>query len=326
MLEKLLAQAQRCDIETSTIGITNHLPMALIALSRLGADDDRLAEYFRFYSKKTQPLGEPSLRSEFNWAVNLGNKGSFPDYLNFYLGEIHKMGPEAVIHAHLDTLIKGVSAAAFHALIRLSYGVLHENPTEVAFGLAYMSAHYVLVPAPVACQNSPVEILNDALHEFENQAFIGNTISERMLAVSEHPDFLKINKIPKELSLQRISELVSDLYLASNDFTVLHGVTSCHAMRTVLPYIKDRSAALECYWSGILVAALSVRNLKLTKNGPLEVRPLDQLDINHVISSDDDHLIKLVFSCIEEYKEYQGLGHLKILNLKVPAKVSPGKK
>ncbi|MDN3685813.1 hypothetical protein QW180_28690 [Vibrio sinaloensis] len=46
MLEELLIRAQQYDIDTASFGNTNHLPMALIALDKLGADENQLEDYF----------------------------------------------------------------------------------------------------------------------------------------------------------------------------------------------------------------------------------------------------------------------------------------
>ena len=51
-------------------------------------------------------------------------------------------------------------------------------------------------------------------------------------------------------TLQRLAELAARTYAATRDFTVLHLVTSAHALRLLLPQLPDeaaRAAALQAY-------------------------------------------------------------------------------
>ena len=65
-LAQLLDDGARFDAEFAG-GLSNHLPMALVSLKRLGADDRRLAEFAAGYSARlepappaaTWPAGEP---------------------------------------------------------------------------------------------------------------------------------------------------------------------------------------------------------------------------------------------------------------------------
>jgi len=313
MLEELLARAQDYDIDTKVGGFTNHLPMALIALDRLGASDARLKEYFQMYSENLKPLEYTSITEEFNWFEHLGERDKFGAYLEYYTNKINLNGWQAVLRSHIDKIIQGCAASAFHALIRLSYGIIQENAKEITFGLAHLSSHYLRLPESSKSENEPSAILNNALNTFSDYVASGDTITNRMIDIANHNKFTNINKFSSGLSLASLSHLFTQLYLRSSDFTVLHAVTSCHAMRIVLPYIEDKESALVGYWSAALVAILSVENLELRDVCEIQTKSLEQLNVEIAAKSNDDHLIKLVFSCIEEHKNYKSINHMKIL-------------
>ncbi|MDX1303233.1 questin oxidase family protein [Photobacterium sp.] len=317
MLNELLERVQHYDIDTKVKGITNHLPMALIALDRLGASPERLEEYFEFYSEKLKPLESLSYDEDFNWLEHLGEKEKFNVYLDFYSKQISLYGITSTLRTYIDKLIQGCAASAFHALIRLSYGIIQENPKEITFGLAHMSSHFILLPLPLKGDTKSQELVNNALNVFSNYTAVGNSVTQRMTDISNHPDFSRINSYPSDLSLGSFSTLFSQLYLQSNDFTMLHAVTSSHAMRVVLPYISDESTALKSYWSAALVAVLSIKNLNFNEIVEGNSITTDKLNFKNAINSNDDHMIKLVFSCVEEYRYYNKVNHLKILNGKL---------
>ena len=62
-LQQLLDDELTSD-PTTTRGLTNHLPMALVAKERLGADADELRRFATLYSRRITTLDEPSTRLE----------------------------------------------------------------------------------------------------------------------------------------------------------------------------------------------------------------------------------------------------------------------
>ncbi len=317
MLETLLTKGQHYDISTQVNNFTNHLPMALIALNRLGASDEKLLAFNELYSVKLKSLKPISSVVNFDWTTLLGEKEQFSNYLVFYSTRVDEIGIELTIKEYIDTLIHGCAASAFHALIRLSYGVLQENKTEVAFGLAHLSAHYFTLPESTTSQLSPQKLFKQALVPFAQYNAVGSSITASMQDIIDHQQFAQVNVYPAVLTLSEMSKMFAKLYLQTDDFTVLHSVTSCHAFRTLQPFMQQPELALKSYWTATLVAVLSVNELTIL---PLDDRPIEQieaLDFNVAINSDEDHLIKLVFSCLEEYKHYGHVEHLRILNSKL---------
>jgi len=320
MLETLLAKGQHYDIFTKVNNFSNHLPMTLIALNRLGASDKRLQAFNDYYATKLKPLESASFATEFAWEQHLGENELFTTYLAFYTQRVNELGINEALRKYIDTLIPGCAASAFHALIRLSYGVIQSNKTEVAFGLAHLSAFYFVIPDSTTSHLSAQTVFSQALASFSQYRVTGSSISAFMLDIVNHDQFLMVNLYPDSISLPEISDFFAKLYLQTGDFTVLHSVTSCHALRTLIPFMQQPELAIKSYWSAALVAVLSINDLEIKKLPELSIEPIENLDFNVAINSADDHVIKLVFSCLEEYKQFGHRAHLMILNAKLQSK------
>lgn len=314
MLAEIITRAQNYGIETKQNGNTNHLPMALIALEKLGANTMQLEAYYANYAPSLIARGSNRQSIVSYWKQELGNKSAFDRYLAYFMQEVEHEGIEVTLKHYLDYLMKGCGASAFHALIRLSYGIQVDNRAEVAFGLADLASNYFPVELPTRSELSLGQIVENALAKFDGVERKGSLISSRMMSVIQHDVFSKVNLIPELLALDELAELVAELYLQSRDFTVLHAVTSCHAMRYITPYLNQPTQSLRYYWTAVIAAILSVDNLRLSVQANNPLKPLSDLDLNVVLTSDDSHVIKLVWSCVDEYRYYGLESHLQILN------------
>jgi hypothetical protein len=116
-LRALLTDAARFDAEYRG-GLSNHLPMALTALTRLGADDERLAEFAQRYAQRLHPAtaleawaaGDP-------WRGRFGDPLAWPAYRSLFREWIAHEGASAVLAQCLPPLMEGVAgfSAARHA-------------------------------------------------------------------------------------------------------------------------------------------------------------------------------------------------------------------
>ena len=114
--------------------------------------------------------------------------------------------------------------------------------------------------------------------------------------------------MPNDIKLEDIAVSNLALYLSTCDFTALHTVTSCHAIRLLYPYLDEacQLEAIKHYWFSIVAAYATI-------GAPL-VKPLDAVD-THVDGSIevikealrdglDDHDIKIAYTAICEAQHY----------------------
>jgi hypothetical protein len=91
--------------------LANHLPMALLALDRLGSS------------------------------------GDYPRFVRFFQERIREAGVDAVLHDWVPVLMPGLAASAFHAMIRLAYAIEGGLEDEIAPALAGAAVQPADAPA-----------------------------------------------------------------------------------------------------------------------------------------------------------------------------------
>lgn len=296
---ELLDDSARFDAEydgDTSGGLSNHLPMALAALKRLGAGDARLAEFAHVYSQRLRaappaaewPAGEP-------WRALLGQAAAWPVYRQLFLHWLATEEPDAVLQQTLPTLMAGCGGAAFHGLIRTAYAVQSGHGQELADALAYWACRWLDLGAtpPPGSQADPAPLLK-AMRQPKPP---GELIVECMTAAARHADFgaatagLRID----HQTLPRLARTAARLYARRGNFTVLHLVTSAQAVAVLLPFIDEAAAvaAISAYWRAYaagFVASAAV------PGRAAQARPWPEL-VSVALASDDDHLIKLVDAC-----------------------------
>ena len=97
-------------------------------------------------------------------------------------------------------------------------------------------------------------------------------------------------------TLDLLARTAAGLYAATEDFTVLHIVTACHAMRQLAAWWGDETAALR-HFSIAVAAALRASDVP----AELPLAPTSDLAwpeiVQRAIASDDEHVVKLVQAC-----------------------------
>jgi hypothetical protein len=133
--------------------LTNHLPMALVAKERLGADGDELRRFATKYTPRVAPQLAPSESlTAKTWTTALGRSDESGSLLDYFTKSIATNGVDEVMRQHLPALLPGIGGAAFHGVIRLSYALDVASPERIAAGLGYLAESAVplgpLVPHP----------------------------------------------------------------------------------------------------------------------------------------------------------------------------------
>ncbi len=119
---------------------SDHGPMAYLAMFGLGIDFDEIERFATHYRRRLAPLSPPDciVRSE-ELAGHRGRRESYSALVEFFASQIEADGWRTTLARHLPPLVSGWVKDAFHPIIRLSYGIEFEVPSEIAAGLAYMT-------------------------------------------------------------------------------------------------------------------------------------------------------------------------------------------
>lgn len=291
-------------------GLATHLPMVLIALNKLSAPNAKLVETFHNSIDNLELIGSlDKVDMVTNIESELGNSKSFKRYLRYFQHQLAQNTIKAVLEKSLPILISGIAASAFHGLIRLAYVLEANSRSEIAIALAYWSAEY-----------QPFELLEETTSERLADILV------RLAPLGEHYDFSpgiivnRMNEIaellkshhsviqPATIDLETLQQFALKSFYLSDDFTLLHTVTGCHAFSIILPFLKNEELALRQLWKAILVAYLST-GLGF-KDEKLNIPACDvnfELLRSNALQSKDSHIIKLVYSCRAEYQKSNNL-------------------
>ncbi len=296
--------------------LSNHLPMALHALHRLGAGPARLRAFHTRYAARFEgsrpPAAAPPLADWRGWPALRGQPDAFATLLSTFGVALGAGDQRAVLREVLPQLMPGVAAAAFHGLIRTAHAIEAGHSGELAAALAYWAWRWQPLPAaPAPALLLPFDGWSAALlAAAAGSALQGPLISGRMrLAAETAPyrqlaDALDAGPAPAAAALRAsLLALAADLYAATGNFTVLHMVTAVHALRTVLPALDGAgavAAALPHVLRAVTAACLAAR-LPRDVPPPAQQRSAGWPEVlAAALASDDDHVVKLVQACHAE--------------------------
>lgn len=289
-------------------GLSSHLPMALTALRRLGADGRRLRAFAKTYAadKALQPAPPPVIWPAGDpWQGRLGDIAAWPTHRGLFRTWIAYEGGIDVLTQVLPVLMRGCGGVAFHGLIRTAYALDALHAAELADALAYWASRWMDLGAAGrgGTEPDPWAALQGLTLPPSKEGLIATRMqtAARRRGFGATADVLRID----ERTLPRIARLAARLYARSGNFTVLHLVTSAQALRVLLPLVGDPETAVAHYWRAVVAGVVASRlDLGALGRAPTP-RPWDDL-VAAAVASDDDHLIKLVDACREEQKAHGG--------------------
>jgi len=104
-----------------------------------------------------------------------------------------------------------------------------------------------------------------------------------------------------------ISKLMIGLYSTTEDFFVLHGVTSCHSMKLILGllHLEDQPQVIRCYLRALMATYIMQNQPPIESVNFKEFsKQLSNISweklLQSAISNEDEHVIKLVWTCWKE--------------------------
>jgi len=223
-LNKILRKGREYHVEYGS-KLANHLPMALIALYKMGANEDQLDSFHNQYLTKLVLLSKNEGNISDSFAQKgiltfLGDSRKFTSYLSFFNNDIDKFGYSETLKKYLPVLLPGLCASAFHALIRLAYGVEMEDRDEIAFALAFWASEYhSLGEISKTVDKHLLEILTEMAPITKEHEFGKGLIVDRMVEISKLPAFKKAKIQPNEIKLKDIAYLAINAFLGTSSFS-----------------------------------------------------------------------------------------------------------
>jgi len=310
VLDELLDDELSFDATTGT-RLSNHLPMALVALDRLGADGDRLTDFARRYAGRLVPVpGGEAIATFDGWRAARGRRDAYGPARSYLEAQLTDHGLDEVVARHVVHLVDGLSGAAFHGIIRLAYALESASDARVAAGLAYLTQ----VHQPLGARGHADPVTDDPVVALSRVADLeglraasatGN-IGERMRAVAQHDEFRGVVDwlAVSEDTPARLVDAATALYAQTDDFTALHGLTGSHAIGVVARYVDDRAALCAWWFQALAAAYVTIGSPRLADPtaavGPWLESPVTWDEIaRSATASDDEHVIKLVYSARE---------------------------
>ena len=294
--------------------LANHLPMVLVAMHRLGGSDERLNAFFATYRDKNRLPPSPARVipiARASWDASLGDRARESDYIAFFLSEVARTGARGAVASYLPRLLPGLAASATHGLMRLAYGVLRDDPEEIATALGYWSATYLELgvagnDAPVTDDPAEVLLRMRPVESFRHVETELDLLWHFMRAMAAKPEFRPVVDSlaigPKTAARMREASLA--LYAGTMDFCALHAITGCHWLRMLRPATPDPEPALRYFWQAIAALYPLIGFPELPDAEALEDwRRLPCPDWPEIeaaaVRSDDEHDLSLVFSARE---------------------------
>ncbi len=276
--------------------LSNHLPMALVALDRMGAGANQLERFTAHYSSRLKRRGAST--AALDPLTVMGARGNFEGVRSYFAMRIAEVGADPVLRSWIPQLIPGMSASAFHALIRLAYGVDAGECSEIATGLAYWVTEYQpLGDLGARTDQTLHQIAHGISAAVNGHRFKPGIIIDRMVEICGHPAVQQARTQPHSIDYDEVSQFALEMYASREDFTMLHMVTACHAFAILFPYAGDATRATRYLWQATLIALLTTGHFEEpVQTPPHQPRCSWERCLQHASVSMDDHVIKLTYT------------------------------
>jgi hypothetical protein len=295
-------------------GLSNHLSMGLFSLTALGGSDTQLSAFAEASWAPLEPLSAEHATevTQDSFARQLRKPEALNGFRTLFQREVSTLGRAETLRKYLSTLLPGLGAAGFHALIRTAYGVRFENDDEVVDGLSYWATAFLPLGslAEPGEQTEPRALLDRLRHSraLAGQRGDGALILERMRNAAQLPELaLTVDALaPGADTLAKIAAAAVHLYTSSHgDFTALHTVTATHAFRLLQPYLRRNGPGVRYLWQAFVAAYVALHAPAIGEPAlPASLPEWDAI-VTKALLSTDAHDLKLVDIAREEGAFYQ---------------------
>ena len=263
--------------------LSDHLPMALLAMWAAGAGQSDLERYAALYRDRLDPPVRHAQDPPPEFAEAVGHLDAYGSMLAFFDGEIARRGTRRTLATWLPPLVSGWVRYAFHPIIRLAYGIRFDVASEVAAGLAYLASAgpdpalealaETALPGDELLLPLPGPALAEPFERRYNATVAAGALKGRVVALPDHR--------------RRVAELGLALFNDTHDFFALHVVTGTHALGVCTDAIGLEADGMLA--AGFLAAYVTIGAPRFDPGaGPAPA------------SVDDEHDAKLAFTCMDQ--------------------------
>ncbi|MGH7949640.1 MAG: questin oxidase family protein [Candidatus Binataceae bacterium] len=323
VLDEALSMLAPYGPEFGPHGLSNHGPMASEALCAMGRHDAVLRWVEHYRTRLDQRPSHQSRIDDANWRDALGKLNRVQDWSEFFKNQLADAPAPLVLDAWVARLAPGISAAAFHGVIRVGHAMrsLAERETparriELADALGYWAASYQTLPGRndhAGGSARPSEIIAKlALVPPEMREGKTPTISSGLDQLAHFAPFLDVvAKVDvsgnSDAFISDLTETFAYVYLANGRgilgaITFIHCVTGPVAVRNLAPHLSAATlqSALRYAWQA--ATAIYVRYGIRPRPRSERVASISDRDelIDRAIATRDEHAIKFAEACLRE--------------------------
>jgi hypothetical protein len=306
--------------EYGPFGFSNHAPMAVEAMVRLGRGD-AVAPWLARYAAHLgpQPAPRAPLDPEAS-AAALGDETRFADWRALFDRELAARPWTAVLETWTPRLAPGLIGAALHGVLRAAHAAraLADRDTlprrrELAQGLAYWAATFHRLPGrrAAATPRPPAEALRAVPFLPPDQRRLGGSIVDALAPLATFAPFhdaiglVDVDAADPAVLLSDITAVLAGAYLANvrgdTLIALIHFVTGPSAVRLLFPHVGDatRRTLLAHAWQAG-AALYCVYGTDPEPGRPRAPLPARTALVDGAIAGGDEHAIKFVEACLRE--------------------------
>lgn len=300
--------------------LANHLPMILVAMQRMGANDRRLEEFCEIYRVQNGLVPVPAPQGAItreNWRDFLGEREREGDYRAFFREEVRRLGATPAARLYLPALFDGFAASAMHAFMRMAYATWTDNDEETGIALGYWAATYLDLGTGQGAPGSTEDPLDVLAHmygppDFRHIVTECDLLWHNMRAVAAKPDFAPVHDmlIIGPDTMDRFARLSLALFAATQDFSLLHALTGTHWLRMMAPRSPDPTVPMRRFWQAIAslipkIGFPDIPSVAQVEEWRRQKAPDWPEIFAEAVRHDDEHDLSLTFSASEEFKLYR---------------------
>lgn len=318
--------------------LTNHLPMAIVALNELGASEQQIQDFTKNHIKQRglRALKRKSkiVFTEANYTNFLSQRDYYFAHDRFFTRSINKNGRDETLSRHIDFLMSGVCGATFHGLLRTAYGVASDNDAEISKGLAYWADTYMKItdhPAELSNNGVSLKELFEKAHNLHQQGHFSHVTAgspnifskiDAVAQVDEFQNLISTTPLNSNTTLDEFRDISLNMFQTEDSFTSLHCITASHALRTLFNHVQNPESTIANAGHALVATYLSMGAPKLVD--PPQLSALKEGDLpyefDQIRQSSNDHAIKLAYTALEEYRDTGKDDYLHIIKNMVKPK------